>query len=178
LRQARGRLLLADSDLRRPPDNRTLSPESQESARAAAAAQVLLDFLARRVRGETLEFERFCAERGAAGVECHRRYAAHREIVEALVLRGESPPLAERLAARFGEVDPQVSLDAAPKETPSGRGAQATLSEQPGAPAARLLRGGGFYNPASYARSARRFSDSPEYRTIILGVRPAWVITE
>jgi formylglycine-generating enzyme required for sulfatase activity len=42
----------------------------------------------------------------------------------------------------------------------------------------RVFRGGGFYDPASFARSAIRFSNSPGDRYFILGLRPARVITE
>src|SRR6185503_26151 len=37
----------------------------------------------------------------------------------------------------------------------------------------RVMRGGGFDGSAEYARSAQRFSDSPENADFNLGVRPA-----
>jgi formylglycine-generating enzyme required for sulfatase activity len=41
----------------------------------------------------------------------------------------------------------------------------------------RVNRGGGFYNAASYARSASRDFYSPEYRDNYLGLRPSRRIT-
>ncbi len=83
---------------------------ADEPDRLSPAGEAFAEFLALVEEGEDVDFDAFCAEREALAPKLRRLHARWASLTGALDAVGDGERLADRISARFGAVDPTISL--------------------------------------------------------------------
>ena len=117
-------------------EDRPSQPSSNPSAEEAFA-----DFLARRTEGAEVDIEELCAAHPEQSAELRKLHDDWRRVEGVFERMGANATLGERIEARYGKVDPGISLEPDEDSVPSGSRAAARLERlaQISAPESRYI---------------------------------------